>query len=411
VETVIVLGTDSPIGLAVIRDLGRHGFTVTGVGSHKHSLGLMSRYCARAVVRNPDPDELIKQLVELATGAARTFLISIGESDVNLVNQHRSQLSRHLTLLDPNAEQMAKVLDKSQTLEIAQQVGIDTPRSHQIDQLDQMDLLRPQLEFPVILKWSNPHLVYQGLKEHGVELLKLEYCQTFEELATALSKYRALGQFPLIQHYCAGYGLGQFFLCRQGRSLLEFQHKRLNEWPPEGGSSTLCQALPPGHHSDCMEKSRQLLEALKWDGVAMVEYRFDPQAKRYWLMEINGRFWGSLPLATRSEVGFASSLVNVIGKQSSPFAPATGGELKSRYMIPEIKRLLRIVLHPEKIGDPFVKFSRLREIGLFLAYFFDPACRFYVFEWNDPWPFFSDMRNAAKKTLRQVLRRDSANTA
>ena len=407
-EKVIVLGTDFPIGLAVIRDLGRHGFTVVGVGSHQYSLGLMSKYCSHRVVRNADPDALTDQLVEIASGPEQTFLISIGESDVNLINQHRMRLARHLTLLDPNAEQMAKVLDKRQTLEIAKQAGILTPTSHQIERFEQLELLQHQLVFPVVLKWSNPHRVSRGLQRHGLALLKLEYCQTFEQLEAALSKYQPIEQYPLIQHYCAGYGIGQFFLCRKGQALVEFQHRRINEWPPEGGSSTLCQALPSSQHSDCMEKSRQLLEVLKWDGVAMVEYRYDPQANDYWLMEINGRFWGSLPLATHSKVGFASSLVNVIGKQSKPFTSAGRSDLKSRYMIPDVKRLVRIVFHPQQITDPYVKFSRLREVGLFLAYFFDPKCKFYVFEWNDPWPFFSDMRNAAKKIFRQVLNYGSA---
>ena len=142
----------------------------------------------------------------------------------------------------------------------------------------------------------------------------------------------------------------------------------------------------------------------------MVEYRYDPRTNTYWLMEINGRFWGSLPLATRSNVGFASSLVNVIGKQSRPFQDEVKSDLKSRYMIPEFKRLVRIVLRSQQIADPNVEFSRLQEIGLFVTHFLDPKCSFYVFEWNDPWPFLSDMRNAAKKILQKVLNPDSTRT-
>tara|TARA_R110001583_G_scaffold143203_1_gene295308 strand:+ start:17568 stop:18794 length:1227 start_codon:yes stop_codon:yes gene_type:complete len=406
-DTVIVLGTDSPIGLAVIRDLGRHNYNVIGFGSHPFSLGLMSKYCSKGMVRNSTPELLIEQLIDVAETYPNAFLVSIGESDINLVNRHRQRLEQHLTLLDPDAEQMAKVLDKSQTLEIASTLAIQTPASFQIDSLEQLATLQVQLKFPVILKWSNPHQVAQQLQQQGLSLLKLEYCQDLNELKDALSKYQAIGQYPLIQHYCPGYGIGQFFLCREGDSLVEFQHQRINEWPPEGGSSTLCQALSPDQHTGCMAQSRQLLKALNWNGVAMVEYRYEPVTNSYWLMEINGRFWGSLPLATRSDVSFASSLVEVIGKQSNPVATSIKYDLQSRYMIPEIKRLIRILFQPQLITDPNVSFSALSELGAFTGRFLKPNIHSYVFEWEDPKPFLSDMRNAARKVLRKLFKHGS----
>ena len=44
-----------------------------------------------------------------------------------------------------------------------------------------------------------------------------------------------------------------------------------------------------------LEDSVRLLQALRWTGLAMVEFKVG--ADGYHLMEINGRVWGSLPLA------------------------------------------------------------------------------------------------------------------
>ncbi|WP_421862716.1 hypothetical protein [Motiliproteus sp.] len=403
-DRVIVLGTDSPIGLGVIRDLGRNGYEVVGIGSHLRSLGLMSKYCSEAHVRKRQPEELINQLVDIAQARPddKTFLLSIGESDINLINRHRQRLSQHLQLLDPDQPQMDKVLDKQTTLDAAAGVGIQTPMSIQLQQLEQLDKLQPQLKFPVILKWSNPHLVAQQLQQQGLSLLKLEYCSSYSELKSALQRYQPLQHYPLIQQYCPGHGLGQFFLCRDGESLVEFQHERINEWPPEGGSSTLCQALPPSEHAQAMARSRQLLKSLNWNGVAMVEYRYDPSSGDYWLMEINGRFWGSFPLASGSNIGFATNLVEAIGHGQSPRTFNPRYDLKSRYMIPELKRIARIVLQPDQIADPFTRFSKTQELALFISRWFDPRCRFYVFEWTDPQPFLSDMRQAAAKILKRL---------
>src|SRR5690606_28748671 len=84
-----------------------------------------------------------------------------------------------------------------------------------------------------------------------------------------------------------------------------FQHERLHEWPPEGGVSTLCRSVPLERHQEQMAKSVALLVSLGWSGPAMVEYRYDPGRGRYVLMEINGRFWGSQPLAYHCGAHFA----------------------------------------------------------------------------------------------------------
>jgi len=49
---------------------------------------------------------------------------------------------------------------------------------------------------------------------------------------------------------------------------------------------------------------RKMLEAVHWDGVAMVEFKRDKRDQRYKLMEINGRWWGSLALAIAAGVDF-----------------------------------------------------------------------------------------------------------
>jgi predicted ATP-grasp superfamily ATP-dependent carboligase len=46
------------------------------------------------------------------------------------------------------------------------------------------------------------------------------------------------------------------------------------------------------------------MSALRWSGVAMVEFKWQPSERAAWLMEINGRFWGSMQLAVASGVDF-----------------------------------------------------------------------------------------------------------
>jgi predicted ATP-grasp superfamily ATP-dependent carboligase len=69
-----------------------------------------------------------------------------------------------------------------------------------------------------------------------------------------------------------------------------------------GGVSVLSEsvALDP----EVLEHAERILEALKWHGVAMVEFKRDASDGVSKLLEINGRFWGSLQLAVDAGVNF-----------------------------------------------------------------------------------------------------------
>jgi biotin carboxylase len=45
---------------------------------------------------------------------------------------------------------------------------------------------------------------------------------------------------------------------------------------------------------------------MHWQGVAMLEYRWDQESEEFFLIEMNGRFWGSLHLALYAGVDFPS---------------------------------------------------------------------------------------------------------
>ena len=53
-----------------------------------------------------------------------------------------------------------------------------------------------------------------------------------------------------------------------------------------------------------MASGKELLDALNWHGVAMVEFKREERTGHLYLMEINPKFWGSLDLALASGVNF-----------------------------------------------------------------------------------------------------------
>jgi len=80
-------------------------------------------------------------------------------------------------------------------------------------------------------------------------------------------------------------------------------HKRVLEYPITGGPSSLCETVKKEY---LVESTKKLLKHLGWKGFAMVEYKDD------YLIEINPRFWGSMPIIFRSNGSFFDNYINYL---------------------------------------------------------------------------------------------------
>lgn len=80
-------------------------------------------------------------------------------------------------------------------------------------------------------------------------------------------------------------------------------HRRIRCMPPAGGSGVVKQTIPLAYQG-LGDKAERLVAELRWSGPIMVEFKTDVASGIPKLMEINGRFWGSLPLAVAAGADF-----------------------------------------------------------------------------------------------------------
>lgn len=384
---VLLIGVDTPTGLSIMRELGRHNVPVHAVGRNSRSIGAASRYCTSFWSR-PD-GEISSWLPDLIKKTDAKAVIAWSENDL-IALANLPELIGDCRVLTPRHNTLEQVLDKAKTLALAQSLHIDAPRHW---------TKNPEI-WPVVVKWSDPMRIIPKLDAAGLDFEKAEFCNDQAALDKVLSRYDLIDEKPMVQSYAKGIGIGQMFYMKARKTTLFFQHQRLHEWPPEGGVSTLCQSIAPDQHQEQRAKSEALLKALNWEGPAMVEYRWDQQTGRYTLMEINGRFWGSQPLAMHAGAAFGWEHYrqNMLD-DNSPAGDYKPG-LQARYMIPETKRLLRLLFQKKQIADPVFKPQPLRDLWSYLSGFFNPAMRYYIFTFDDPKPYFADCVNIFRKILR-----------
>jgi predicted ATP-grasp superfamily ATP-dependent carboligase len=391
----IVLGVDTPIGLTVVRELGRHGVPVHAIGRKPGAIGGASRYCKSFSVREagvPLSDWLPARIRKAGAKA----LIAISEGDL-IELAELPEVIEGCVILTPRKTPLGKVLDKAETLRIAQACGIDVPQSWQPIKGDDFTKCTKTLTYPVVLKWADVNAAQPVLDAAGLDLIKAEFVGDALSLIAVLERYCPVGYWPLVQGYAPGHGVGHMIYMEAGKASLRFQHERLHEWPPEGGVSTLCQSLDPLGFPQQMAKSESLLRAMDWEGPAMVEYRHDPATGHFVLMEVNGRFWGSLPLASQSGAEFSWELYRrrVLEQKSDAPVPVAGN--RARFMIPETRRLVRVLFQRSRIADPFYHSTPLRDLASYLWCIVAPKTRGYVWRWRDPTPLFADVRSVLER--------------
>jgi len=142
---------------------------------------------------------------------------------------------------------------------------------------------------------------------------------------------------------------------------------------------------------DLLERSRALLDRFGWQGVAMVEFKRDSTTGQPYLMEVNGRFWGSLQLAIDAGVDFPRMIAEcALGERVKPQLSYRVG-VRSRWWWGQIDHLVGRV-RPRATAPPLPPgtVSAAGAIGDLLLGPFRRDDYEEVLRWSDPAPFWNE---------------------
>ena len=303
-----VLVTDAARGaaIAVIRSLGRRGFDVIAADSDSLSPGFYSKYVSVRLRYPPprtDPDGAVAALLGAARDHRVDLLVPATEETVLLLSEARERFAGVTALALPEREAYARTRDKLATLELAREAGVPVPETRLVTTAREALAAAPALGWPVVVKPRRASVVRgDGLVEH----YEVSYAENAQELREQMQQLEGRSEV-LLQEYYRGEGQGVELLLRGGHPLATFQHRRIREVPVTGGASSFRESVPLDPVLN--DYAVRLLAALRWTGLAMVEFKLGALGPR--LMEINGRIWGSLPLAVKSGMDFPARMADL----------------------------------------------------------------------------------------------------
>ena len=382
---VLVTDGEQRSTLAIVRSLGRAGHHVEIASTSGRSLAGASRYCrADHAVPAPleEPARFGEQILALCEERSIGALIPVTEASLRVLLPLRSRLGDVL-LPFPHHQVFARVSDKSAILATAAGLGIAVPEQTTLHNREAADGL--SIKYPVVLKpWVS--VVAEAGRNRKLGVV---HVGDHAELGAALNDFPDAAFPVLVQRRIIGPGVGIFLLIWGGKTKATFAHRRIREKPPSGGVSVYRESIDAP--SEWTAQAEALLRHMDWSGVAMVEFKLDETTGTPYLMEVNGRFWGSLQLAVDAGADFPRLLLQAASGEetSEPLRYSSG--IRLRWELGDADHLLaRLSRSNAKLHLPAGTPSRLRTL-LSVAIPWKPGERWEVLRPSDPRPFLREV--------------------
>lgn len=286
----MITDAEERAALAACRGLESAGYRVSAVAAKRPAAAHWSRSCA-ARFDAPDPRDDVaafaERLAELLAAADHAVLLPGSDASLYAISKHRRRLDPLARLGLPPHDVVRRALDKRTLLELAADVGLDSPESVACVDLGDAKAAAAHIGYPVVLKPVRSfRAVGDALRQKGVAFADGEAA-----LASAVPE---LGTPFLVQRYESAGGL---FSCNgviADGDLLGLTASRVfRTWPVTGGMHTLAETVPIP--KTLGGRVRALLHDLGWTGIFQLQM-LELDDGRYAVIDLNPRVFASITL-------------------------------------------------------------------------------------------------------------------
>jgi predicted ATP-grasp superfamily ATP-dependent carboligase len=399
---VLVLDAASAQALAAVRSLGSRGIHVAAADSIKWAKSFLSRFCGEAFAYTSpavDINAFAREVQALLRARPYDVLLPMSDRTLLPISLRRAEVSPLVKALPlPPHEAIEVTQNKEKTLSLAQSLHVPVPATTCPDDLAQLEEMADACLYPVVIK---PRASYRVEGDQLISGGRPQYAFNREEFITKYKAVHHRSPFPLVQEFVPGVGFGVFALMNHGKLRALFGHQRLREMFPTGSGSSYRASVPVDPYM--RDYALRLLEALNWHGVAMVEFKKDLRDGIPKLMEINGRFWGSLPLAIAAGVDFPYLLCRMMLEGDIEEVATYRIGVRCRWLVGDFVHLGEVLKGPPP-GWPG-PFPRRAETLRDFCYLFGRDLYYDDFQFCDVKPFFAEVLDYASRRLPRFWRK------
>jgi len=385
----IVIGLDCVTGLQTARILAQHQVPVIAIANDPNSSFCRTKVCERILSADTANNELIELLVALGPKlSSKAVLFPCSDASVLLISRNREELKEWFHIALPEQEVVETLLDKVGFYRYAQKIELRVPRTFIINSSADLSLALNELTFPCILK---PPLK-STLWERNCPLKVLKFLDA-ESLQQAYKRCAPWAPQLILQEWIDGPD-EELFSCNcyfnsQSLPLVTFISRKLRQWPPETGVSSLGEEC---RNDVVLQESIRLFQSADYHGLGYVEIKRDVRSDNYFVIEPNiGRPTARSAIAEAGGVSLLyAAYCDIAGEPLPVNLKQKYGKAKWIYL----RRDIQSAVHYWRQGS-------LSLISWWQSW--RGVRKDAVFSWTDPGPFWGELRRCVPLLLRRQI--------
>lgn len=333
--SAVVISNDAPGSVTAVRSLGQRGVRTIVASDSDRSPAFTSKYCDERV-RLPSPyDDLLSYrdvLLDLAARPSVKTIVPVREEDVYVLSRYREAFAEHLTPVWPTMETLATVHDRLDLFSAAERAGVTVPETALLTDVEEWDRR-------LIAKGRYGALTNYYVEEiPPTESWSMPNTQYFEpgDPPDVENLIDRMGHVPIVQEYVPGTEYTIRALYDEGEALFSTQKALRRGFKYPRGPSVYHEAVDI---PELREAGLAVLDELEWHGVASVGFIRDEETGEFEILEINPRFWSSLPCDIHAGVDYPLYYWRLANGDSGPFTPDYRPGTASHFIRGEISHL------------------------------------------------------------------------
>lgn len=244
------------------------------------------------------------QLIEIVAKNGTDIILPIGNAVIS-ISKIKPKLEKSCKVLVEDYDKLIKFHDKSQTLQIASQLGVPHPATRILKNRYEIKTISSEIEYPVVLKARKDTgaagVWYARDKSELIDLY--QRITESEKVGDGFIRDRSN---PMVQEYIPGELHDVTAFCINGQMKLGLTQKRLITKPLSGGIGIVNVTTK---NEQLLHYARKIIDRVKWNGVMLMDFKIDCRDGQPKLLEINPRFWGTTWLTIKAGLNYPYYLV------------------------------------------------------------------------------------------------------
>ena len=295
------LVTDVNIRSAVagLRGLGRAGLETIALAPGRGGAGRLSRY-ATIRATGPDPSEdpagFANAVGSLASEHGPLMVYPGSEAAIDPLYAHLGPLGAAVTLPYPGWDALEALRDKRKLARLAAAAGLPTPEI--FAEGTAAEVRDAGVSFPAAIKPVRP----------GGSIGSARVVESASDLARLLDGLPNAERLLVQERSTGGLLALGMVVGRDGAPVERFQQVATRTWPTDAGSSSLAVSVAPDE--ELVAQAASMLASAGFWGFAQLQFVKDGRVPK--LIDVNPRFYGSLPLALASGVNLPAAWHSVV---------------------------------------------------------------------------------------------------